>query len=572
MVHHKSKKVVHLTQPCSQKTSQQYTRSGSAFKVQHLVLGNRSRLEAKFRVRYLFLLNEGYLMHQPKPVVLIILDGWGHQKPHAANAITHAKTPHWNALWEKAPHALLSASGLDVGLPEGQMGNSEVGHLNIGAGRIIYQDSTRISASITEGSFFTNPVLLQALEKVQHQHGRMHLLGLLSDGGVHSLQAHAHALLKLCQQHRVPSLFHAFLDGRDTPPKSAESYLQLLNEALSHYPLAKIGSIMGRYYAMDRDNRWDRVQKAYECLTAGRGHIAANALAGLQAAYDRGQSDEFVEPTWMKGAVPIQPNDGIIFFNFRADRARELTEALIAPDFSAFKRSSCLPLSTFVSLTEYAPTLQTEVAFAPTSHQKVLGALLAEKHLTQLRLAETEKYAHVTFFFNGGNETPFKGESRQLIPSPLVSTYDQKPEMSAPEITDVLVDAIEKRSFDVIICNYANADMVGHTGNFKATCQAVETIDACLGRVLKSLQAVNGAALITADHGNADNLYDTQTQQAHTAHTTAPVPLVYIGNRGARLKERGRLCDVAPTLLQLLNISQPSEMTGKPLLLWSDEL
>lgn len=511
-------------------------------------------------------------MERPKPVVLAILDGWGQQNPHPSNAIAAAKAPNWHRLWQKAPHTLLSASGLDVGLPEGQMGNSEVGHLNIGAGRIIYQDSTRISASISEGSFFTNPVLLEALEKIHHHHGRVHLIGLLSDGGVHSLQSHAHALLKLCHQHRIPSVFHAILDGRDTPPQSAEKYLTLLEEALSQYPQANMGSIMGRYYAMDRDHRWERTQKAYDCLTQGLGHLVPNALAGLKKAYERGQTDEFVEPTWIKGTLPIEANDGIIFFNFRADRARQISEAFVNPDFEGFKRLNKPHLSTFVSLTEYAAHLKTAVAFPPISHQKVLGELFAQQHLTQLRLAETEKYAHVTFFFNGGREEPFAGESRTLIPSPKVATYDLAPEMSAEAITDVLVDAIENRRFDVIICNYANADMVGHTGIFEATLKAVETIDHCLGRIVDAIQKVEGALLITADHGNADNLFDENTGQPHTAHTTAPVPLVYVGKRPAVFKSEGRLCDVAPTILQLLSINQPSEMTGNPLLSWLDTL
>ncbi len=493
------------------------------------------------------------------PLLLIILDGWGYRLETASNAIAAARTPHWDALWARYPHTLLSACGTDVGLPAGQMGNSEVGHLNIGAGRIIYQDSQRITEAIRSGDFFHNPALLAALAQAKKPGSRLHLLGLCSDGGVHSLQTHALALLDLCAQHKIRPVLHAFLDGRDTPPKSAGPFLTELQEKTLQTN-AQWGSVMGRYYAMDRDQRWERTQSALACLTHNSPTplVAQTALQALELAYARGESDEFVQPTRIEGAPPIRAEDAVIFFNFRADRARQLSLALV----------QALPtLGSLVTLTDYSPQLRAKVAFSPLTHRQVLGEVLSNNHLKQLRLAETEKYAHVTFFFNGGIETPFPGEKRDLIPSPKVATYDLQPEMSAPLLSERLIRALEHQEADVIIVNFANADMVGHTGNFPATVQAIESLDACLGRLIPALLAAGGEALITADHGNADQMFDALTQQAHTAHTLSPVPLLYIG-RPAHLKESGRLCDVAPTVLQLLAISQPPDMTGEPLITW----
>ena len=502
----------------------------------------------------------------PKPLALIVLDGWGHRDEADANAIEQAKTPTWHRLWNAYPHALLGASGLDVGLPEGQMGNSEVGHLNIGAGRILYQDSVRITNAIKEGTFASNPVFQTTCRDLQKSGKTLHLMGLVSDGGVHSLEEHLVALIPLAESFNIPVQIHAFLDGRDTPPKSAVKFLSTLEAIVTKTKQTKIASIMGRYYAMDRDKRWERTTLAYNCLTQAESpYHASTALEALEMAYARAETDEFVQPTRIAHTAPIQSGDAVIFFNFRTDRARQLSYALSNPDFQAFKRTAWPQLSHFVSFTEYATDLRAEIAFPPTSTSHTLGAVLADRGLKQLRLAETEKYAHVTFFFNGGEEVPFKNEERILIPSPKVATYDLQPEMSAPALTDAFVQAIESKQYDVIICNYANADMVGHTGNFEATLKAIETLDHCLERVITALQSAGGAAFITADHGNADQMYDAVTKQAHTAHTLSKVPLLYVGDN-LQLVPSGRLCDIAPTMLALLNIPIPEEMTGHSLI------
>lgn len=505
-------------------------------------------------------------MH-PTPLALIVLDGWGYREEFEANAIQQATIPTWNALWKQYPHALLGASGLDVGLPEGQMGNSEVGHLNIGAGRILYQDSVRISKAITEGTFESTPAFQTVFQDLKKTQKTLHLMGLLSDGGVHSIDQHLYALIALTEQYGIPVQIHAFLDGRDTPPKSAEKFLKALNSRLEKTSNVKIGTLMGRYYGMDRDKRWDRTTLAYDSLTQEQSpYQAQTALEGLELAYARGETDEFVQPTRIANTAPIQTGDAVLFFNFRTDRARQLSYALSNPDFESFPRKAWPHLSHFVTFTEYAADLKAEVAFPPTSTTHTLGAVLADAGLKQLRLAETEKYAHVTFFFNGGEETSFKNEDRILIPSPKVATYDLQPEMSAPALTDAFVSAIESKQYDVIICNYANADMLGHTGNFDATLQAIEMLDGCLLRVIKALQAVGGSAFITADHGNADCMVDSETKQPHTAHTLSPVPLLYVGP-ALKLASSGQLCDIAPTMLELLGLPIPIEMTGHSLIL-----
>jgi 2,3-bisphosphoglycerate-independent phosphoglycerate mutase len=533
------------------------------------------------------------LSHQP--IALIILDGFGHRTEPQYNAIAAANMPNWNNYWQNYPHTLLVGSGHAVGLPEDQMGNSEVGHLTMGAGRTVYQELTRIDKAIEDGDFFRNPVLLNALQKAKQNNKAVHLLGLISPGGVHSHERHIHAMIDLAAQQNINKLFvHAFLDGRDVPPQSAQTSLELLEKHLE-IPRRKllgmttadykIVSIIGRYYAMDRDNRWDRVQQAYDLLTLGKAdYQAENAVAALQAAYARGETDEFVKATSIQSCHPeelatrdllnkknetpvtIQDGDVVIFMNYRADRAREITRAFVEKDFSGFTRTVTPQLASFVSLTQYAIDISTEIAYAPQSLNNVIGEYVAAKGITQLRIAETEKYAHVTFFFNGGREQSFNGEDRILVPSPKVATYDLKPEMSAIEVTDKLVAAIHSKKYGMIICNFANPDMVGHTGNFDATVKAVEVIDQCLGRIITALKAVGGEAIITADHGNAECMYDEQTKQPHTAHTHELVPFVYIGRTATITDDIGTLADVAPTLLYLMGLSQPVEMTGRSLI------
>ncbi len=500
----------------------------------------------------------------PKPLVLIILDGFGHSDSPESNAIMAANTPVYDHLRATQPHGLISGSGMDVGLPDGQMGNSEVGHMNLGAGRVVYQDFTRVTKAIRDGEFFSNPTITSAVDKAVGAGKAVHILGLLSDGGVHSHQDHLVAMAELAAQRGAEKIYlHAFLDGRDTPPKSAQPSIELLDATFTRLGKGRIVSITGRYFAMDRDNRWDRVQQAYELIVDGNGQFnAASAVAGLEAAYARGESDEFVKATTIGEPVQMDDGDAVIFMNFRADRARELTRAFVEPGFKEFERTRVPQLAGFVMLTQYAASIPTPSAYKPEALTNVLGEYLANNGRTQLRIAETEKYAHVTFFFSGGREEPFAGEERILIPSPNVATYDLQPQMSAPEVTDRIVDAIENQRYDVIIVNYANGDMVGHTGVFSAAVAAVECLDACVGRIVAALEKVGGEALITADHGNVEQMEDESTGQAHTAHTCEPVPFIYVGKRPATIRAGGVLADVAPTLLTLMGLPVPAEMTG----------
>ncbi|PAU55611.1 phosphoglycerate mutase (2,3-diphosphoglycerate-independent) [Pseudomonas sp. PIC25] len=501
----------------------------------------------------------------PKPLVLIILDGFGHSDSPEYNAIHAANTPVYDRLRATQPHGLISGSGMDVGLPDGQMGNSEVGHMNLGAGRVVYQDFTRVTKAIRDGEFFDNPAIVAAVDKAVSAGKAVHILGLLSDGGVHSHQDHLAAMAEMAAKRGAEKIYlHAFLDGRDTPPKSAQSYIEVLDATFARLGKGRIASLIGRYYAMDRDNRWDRVQAAYELIVDGKAeHLADTAVDGLNAAYERGESDEFVKATAIGSPVRVEDGDAVVFMNFRADRARELTRAFVEPGFKEFERSRVPPLAGFVMLTQYSASIQAPCAFAPEPLTNVLGEYLAKNGKTQLRIAETEKYAHVTFFFSGGREEPFEGEERILIPSPKVATYDLQPEMSAPEVTDRIVEAIEQQRYDVIVVNYANGDMVGHTGVFEAAVKAVECLDTCMGRIVDALDKVGGEALITADHGNVEQMEDETTGQAHTAHTCEPVPFIYVGKRKLHIREGGVLADVAPTMLKLLGLPQPSEMTGR---------
>jgi 2,3-bisphosphoglycerate-independent phosphoglycerate mutase len=506
---------------------------------------------------------------RPRPFALIILDGWGHREETDSNAIAHAHKPNWDNLCEHYPHTLISGCGRCVGLPDDQMGNSEVGHLNMGAGRIVHQDFTRINMDIESKQFFSNPVLCKAVIEAVKSDKAIHILGLVSPGGVHSHEDQIKAMVTLASQHGATKVYlHAFLDGRDTPPRSAKASLESLSEHFNQLQCGKIASLIGRYFAMDRDKRWDRVAKAYDLLTLGKAAAhASTAVEGLELAYLRGENDEFVEPTCViennEAPVTIQNGDTVIFMNFRADRAREITSALIDPDFTGFSRTIWPSLNMFVSLTEYDTSLNTTIAYQPERLDNILAQHLSQLNLHQLRIAETEKYAHVTFFFNGGVEKAFPGEDRVLIPSPRVATYDLKPEMSAFEVTERLIEEIKGQRYDVIICNFANPDMVGHTGNFAAAVKAIETIDTCIGKIIAALQEVSGEALITADHGNAEMMFDKTTNQAHTAHTHELVPFIYIGRKAHIVKTNGILADVAPTLLYLMGLQQPTEMTGQ---------
>jgi 2,3-bisphosphoglycerate-independent phosphoglycerate mutase len=516
------------------------------------------------------------MSERPKPVVLIILDGWGYSEETESNAIALARTPVWDRLWHEYPHTLINTAGAAVGLPGGQMGNSEVGHLNLGAGRVVYQEFTRVSRSIRTGSFFSNETLTEAVDKAVSSGKAIHLLGLLSPGGVHSHEEHIHAMARLAVERGADKVyFHAFLDGRDTPPKSALASITALDNLFAELGHGAIASLVGRYYAMDRDNRWDRIERAYNMLVDGKAEFQVEqAEAGLQAAYARGETDEFVLPTIVtpKGSEPVTINDGdvILFLNYRADRARQLTSAFIEDEFDGFKRARRPQLGEFVSLTRYHRRFDIPVAFPPEKLSNGFGEYISHLGLRQLRLAETEKYAHVTFFFNGGRERPFEGEDRILVPSPQVATYDLKPEMSAEEVTDHLVAAIGGDKYDVIICNYANSDMVGHSGKLEAAIQAVETLDHCLGRVLKAVHLAGGEMLITADHGNSEQMEDRVNHQPHTAHTTNPVPLVYVG-RNAQLEEGGALCDISPSLLKIMGLELPTEMQGHALIHFQEE-
>lgn len=505
------------------------------------------------------------------PVLLIILDGFGCRAERADNAIAQASKPNFDRLWKENPHTLIHASEMEVGLPKGQMGNSEVGHLNIGAGRVVYQEFTRIDRAIESGYFYTNPALLNAVHRARDQGKTLHVLGLLSDGGVHSHESHFHALLELARREGLGKVcLHVFLDGRDTPPKSAEVYLKRLEDKIAQAGVGHIASMIGRYYAMDRDRRWQRVKAAYDLLTQGRAEFSAKSpLAGLEAAYARGETDEFVKATAIlpPDGKPVKMEDGdaVIFLNFRSDRARQLSRPFIEPDFSEFEREVTPRLATYCTLTGYSDDFQVSVAFPPERIKNGIGEYVAQLGLRQLRIAETEKYPHVTFFFNGGEEVSFPGEDRVLVSSPDVATYDLKPEMSAFEVTDKLVAAIESKQYDLIICNYANPDMVGHTGDLQAAIKAIETVDTCLGRVIEAQRGRGGEALVTADHGNAEMMRDTDTGQAHTAHTMNLVPLIYIGGRPSTLADTGALEDISPTLLKMMGLPQPPEMTGEPL-------
>jgi len=504
---------------------------------------------------------------RPKPVVLLILDGWGYREAVEDNALALADLPNWRRLWATCPHTLVHTEGRHVGLPDGQMGNSEVGHMNLGAGRIVYQDLTRVDAAIEDGSFFENAELRAACEAAKAAGRTLHVMGLVSPGGVHSHEQHVFAMLDLAHRAGVPRVaVHAFLDGRDTPPQSAEASLRMLQAACERLGNARIATIGGRYFAMDRDKRWERVHRAWDAMVdAVAEHAAPDAVAGLQAAYARGETDEFVAPTLVDGGAPMRDGDAVVFMNFRADRARQLAAAFVDPGFDGFvaRRPA---LSRFVCLTEYDARLGAALAFAPDDLRDTFGEVLAHAGLRQLRIAETEKYAHVTFFFSGGREAEFAGESRILVPSPKVATYDLQPEMSCPELTDKLVDAISHQRHDAIVCNIANPDMVGHTGVLSAAIRAAEAVDVAIGAVERAVREVGGALLVTADHGNLELMRDPETGQPHTAHTVGPVPLVYVGARTATLRAGGALRDIAPTLLDLLGLPQPAAMTGQSLL------
>ena len=509
-----------------------------------------------------------------RPAVLVILDGFGCRDDAADNAITRADAPNWRRLLATCPHTTIDASELRVGLPEGQMGNSEVGHLNIGAGRVVYQDYTRIDVAIRDGQFVRNDALVNAVEAACSADATLHVLGLLSPGGVHSHERQIASMVDMAAAGGARVAVHAFLDGRDTPPRSAMASLRSMDAVCARHRDARIASICGRYYAMDRDQRFERIAPAYELVVAGAARFEApSAEAGLDAAYARGESDEFVQPTAIvgaHGATPVRDGDVVVFMNFRADRARQMTRALTDPAFSGFARSRVPRLARFVCLTSYGDEFRDlDVAFAPQTVANGFGEYVARLHLHQLRIAETEKYAHVTYFFNGGSETVYPNEERILVPSPKVATYDLAPEMSAVEVTDRLVDAIGSGRFDAIVCNYANADMVGHTGDFAATRRAIETLDACGGRVVDAARSHGGEIVITADHGNAEQLHDDATGQPHTAHTLNRVPFVYVG-RPATLLDGGALQDVAPTLLAIMGLAKPPEMTGHSLIRFGD--
>lgn len=507
-----------------------------------------------------------------KLTMLMILDGFGDNNNQDGNAIKLAKTPNIDRLMKKYDNTEIATSGLDVGLPEGQMGNSEVGHTNIGAGRIVYQELTRITKSIEDGEFFTNPEFIAAIENCKKNHSKLHILGLVSDGGVHSHIRHLYGLLEMAKRRDFEDVYvHCFLDGRDTPPASAESYVVKLQEKMQEKEIGKIASICGRFYSMDRDKRWERVQKCYDALVNGEGKKASSSVKAIEDSYQKEVFDEFVEPTLIcNGDEPIatiEKNDSVIFFNFRPDRAREITRALVDTKFDGFETKKDLNLY-YVCFTNYDETMpNVHVAFKKETLHNTFGEYISKLGRTQLRIAETEKYAHVTFFFNGGEEKLFEGEDRILVPSPKVETYDMKPEMSAYEVTDKVIEAIEKDYYDCVILNYANTDMVGHTGNLEAAIKAVEAVDECVGKVVKIVEEKGGNLLITADHGNAEQMIDYATGEPHTAHTTNPVPLILVTqNEKIKLKTGGKLADLAPTMLDLMNLKKPEEMTGESLL------
>jgi len=507
------------------------------------------------------------------PTALIILDGWGYREDPKDNAIANGNTPVWDDLWRNAPHTLISSSGLDVGLPEGQMGNSEVGHMSLGSGRVVFQSISRIDQAIADGSFNTNPAYTGAIDKAKVAGGAVHILGLLSPGGVHSHEQQIEAAIRMATDRGAERVYlHAFLDGRDTPPRSATNSLQKFEQLFKSLGCGRIASVVGRYYAMDRDNRWDRIEQAYNLLTQAQAdYYFDTAEEALKAAYQREENDEFVLPSVIRAsgqeAALISDGDAVLFLNFRADRARQLSHALTDKTFDHFQRKVVPNLADFVMTTEYAADIEANCAFPPVPMANVLGDYLAQQGKTQLRIAETEKYAHVTFFFSGGRENLFEGEERIMIPSPDVATYDLQPQMSAPELTDKLVEAIHSGKFDLIVCNYANGDMVGHTGVYAAAVKAVEALDECLGRIQSALLEVDGEALVTADHGNCEQMMDYISGQKHTQHTTEKVPLVFIGKRLATLDPAGgKLADIAPTLLAMMGLPPAPEMTGKNLI------
>ena len=501
-----------------------------------------------------------------KPVMLMILDGWGVAPASDVNAATLAQTPNLDRYFAEFPHTTLEASGMEVGLPEGQIGNSEVGHLNIGAGRIIYQSLTRITKAIKDGDFFDNEVLCACMDKTKNAGKALHLMGLLSDGGVHSNINHLIALLQMAKARGLEKVYvHAFLDGRDVPPKSAVGFIKQLQEAIAGMEFGKIATVMGRYYAMDRDNRWDRIEKAYKTLVLGEGNLVADPVQGVEASYEAGVTDEFVEPMVVEGVdAKITSGDGIIFFNFRPDRARQITRALNDAEFPHFERpASALPVN-YVCMTQYDATIDAPVAYPPEEYNDTLGEVLAKEGKHQLRIAETEKYAHVTFFFNGGVEEPNLNEERILINSPKVATYDLQPEMSAYDVTEALLAELDKYKFDVVVLNYANPDMVGHTGVLPAAIKAMEAVDECVGKVVDKVLSLGGSVCITADHGNLEKMAEADGTP-HTAHTTNIVPFILVSNEEHKLHS-GVLADIAPTMLELLNIEKPAVMTGSSLI------
>lgn len=511
-------------------------------------------------------------MANKKSIVLMILDGWGYRAATSSNAILTANTPVLDKLTANYPNMLIQTSGMAVGLPEGQMGNSEVGHVNLGAGRIVYQDFTRITKAIADDEFNRTPALCQAVDKAVSQGKAVHIFGLLSPGGVHSHEDHIFAMMSLAKERGATKVYlHAFLDGRDTPPRSAKASIEKAERQFktlfsTHESEGQIASVIGRYFAMDRDQRWDRVAAAYNLMTNGEGlYQYDDALSALESAYMRDENDEFVSASAIKNTqgetISVNDGDALIFMNFRADRARQFSRCFTEENFQGFTRKKTPKLGDFVMLTQYAADIKANCAFAPTPLHNVMGEWLEKHHKTQLRLSETEKYAHVTFFFSGGREEPYVGEDRILIPSPDVATYDLQPEMNSNLLTDQLVTAIESKKYDFIVCNYPNGDMVGHTGNFNAAVKACEAVDACIGRVITALEKVGGECLITADHGNAEQMRDEATGQAHTAHTCEPVPLIYVG-RKAKAVKTGALSDISPSILHLMGMEQPAEMTG----------
>ena len=503
-----------------------------------------------------------------KTTMLMILDGFGINEKEEGNAVKMANIPNIKRILKQYPNTILHTSGLDVGLPEGQMGNSEVGHTNIGAGRIVYQELTRITKSIEDGDFFSIPELVTAIENCKKNHSKLHIMGLLSDGGVHSHQRHLFALLELAKRKDFEDVYvHCFLDGRDTPPASAEGYIAELENKMAEKGVGKIATIMGRFYAMDRDKRWNRIEKAYDAMVKAEGEKAISAAVAIENSYQKEVFDEFVVPTVIcnndKPVAKIEENDSVIFFNFRPDRAREITRAIVDENFDGFEREYFK--TNFVTFTNYDETItNVSVAFKKDEIKNTFGEIISNRGLTQLRIAETEKYAHVTFFFNGGQEKQYPGEDRILIPSPKVETYDMKPEMSAFEVTENVLNAIHSRKYDSIILNFANPDMVGHTGNIEAVIKALEALDVCVDKIVKAIEEEHGVLLITADHGNCEQMIDYKTGEPHTAHTTNPVPLVLVG-KDVKLKE-GRLADLAPTMLDIMGIEKPEEMTGESLI------